>query len=219
MGLGKTVEVLSLMLCNPRKKVAVPETLEPIYLENTKIGKQRKSRRRSPSPVEFELKTDVEIEEEKRLKEKEEALKKAIEEDEERAEEEILNDEDAGTSGEEDELPEEAGGRPKKQTEEQMTFADLNRERSKRDFGRSLVQDAMDEESRSNEVIIKADPDEVVEMIATGNMDEVGDSEDISEVAVSESEPQPGTSFAPELIQAPSASIEVKSEVIEAEMA
>jgi hypothetical protein len=52
MGLGKTVEVLSCMLCNPRLDVPKPKIKEIIN-----IGKEsrKRRRRRSPSPIEFNI--------------------------------------------------------------------------------------------------------------------------------------------------------------------
>lgn len=50
MGLGKTVEVLSLLLCNPRTHVPKPEWKDPIA---TVEKEKRKRKRRSPSPIEF----------------------------------------------------------------------------------------------------------------------------------------------------------------------
>ena len=67
MGLGKTVEVLSLMLNNPRSEVALPEVLEPIYVEKKVANRRAGRRRRTPSPVVFEIKTDDQIEEEEKL--------------------------------------------------------------------------------------------------------------------------------------------------------
>ena len=54
MGLGKTVEVLSLLLCNPRPHVPKPEWLEPVKVVE-KEPRKRRRRARSPSPVEFTI--------------------------------------------------------------------------------------------------------------------------------------------------------------------
>ena len=52
MGLGKTVEVLSCMLCNPREDIPKPE---PLPVINISQETRKRRRRRSPSPTEFQL--------------------------------------------------------------------------------------------------------------------------------------------------------------------
>jgi hypothetical protein len=59
MGLGKTVEILSLLLCNPRPNVAKPAWKEPLLLK--KENSKRRKRARSPSPVEFRIKETVQV--------------------------------------------------------------------------------------------------------------------------------------------------------------
>jgi hypothetical protein len=54
MGLGKTVEILSLLLCHPRSNVPRPEWQEPMTIVEKEKRKRRK-RARSPSPVEFRI--------------------------------------------------------------------------------------------------------------------------------------------------------------------
>jgi hypothetical protein len=54
MGLGKTVEILSLLLCHPRSNVPRPERQEPMTIVEKEKRKRRK-RARSPSPVEFRI--------------------------------------------------------------------------------------------------------------------------------------------------------------------
>ena len=61
MGLGKTIEVLSCMLCNPRPGIEKPAYMEPVKLVTKK--KKRSRRKRTPSPVEFQLKSLEEVEE------------------------------------------------------------------------------------------------------------------------------------------------------------
>ncbi len=53
MGLGKTVEVLSLLLCHPRPNVPKPEWKEPDHIK--KETRKKRKRVRSPSPVEFRI--------------------------------------------------------------------------------------------------------------------------------------------------------------------
>ena len=53
MGLGKTVEVLSLLLCNPRPNVPKPEWKKPVHIK--KETRKKRKRIRSLSPVEFRI--------------------------------------------------------------------------------------------------------------------------------------------------------------------
>ena len=53
MGLGKTVEMLSLLLCHPRPNIEKPVWKEPLVLK--KENSKRRKRARSPSPVEFRI--------------------------------------------------------------------------------------------------------------------------------------------------------------------
>jgi len=59
MGLGKTIEVLSCMLCNPRPGIEKPPYMQPVKKTVSK-NKKRSRRRRTPSPVEFRLKSHEE---------------------------------------------------------------------------------------------------------------------------------------------------------------